>query len=128
MMYPTRVDARVLAPGTTPRFLLLIALITASAISTLATMVPEQSVEGTSRWALCTLASGGDPGPTINVSTVTTYRPDVYAACMSSYRATVVTWTLAACGLMLALTLAIYWLLPAWKRRPPAAVEARGVP
>ncbi|MFD6330954.1 M48 family metalloprotease [Streptomyces niveus] len=113
-------DERVLAAGTTLRFVLLLALLAAAGSS----MIPRTvwhllaSSEKADRSAACYLAAGIDPSVSMNTSFVQSgHQPAALAECTARFAQDFTGVVLGVGTLALAAALAVYWLIPVWRTR-----------
>ena len=117
-----RIDENVLGAGTTPRFLLLLALIVTSGGTMLETMHGWWTGQAVDLYG-CFLAAGwdSDRGYGINATVMMGTNHDAFVACVGRFD--LPWWLIPALGLpLLALAAALYWWLPAWKGRPGRVV------
>ncbi|MEU2731114.1 M56 family metallopeptidase [Streptomyces griseoviridis] len=117
---PAGIDERVLAAGTTLRFVLLLLLLAAAG----ATMVPRvvrhllASPQLADKEAGCWLAAGIDTGGPLNASYVQfTRNAAAFKACTARYQQDFDGVSLAVGAGAVAVAVAVYWLLPVWRTR-----------
>ncbi|MEV5383062.1 M48 family metalloprotease [Streptomyces sp. NPDC052721] len=113
-------DERVLAAGTTLRFVLLLLLLAAAGAS----MVPGTvwhllaSSETADKEAACWLAAGIDPGVSMNASYVQyTRNASALEECTAQYSQDFTGVSLGVGAVAIATAVAVYWLLPVWRTR-----------
>ncbi|MEU6717115.1 M48 family metalloprotease [Nonomuraea sp. NPDC046802] len=113
-------DERVLAAGTTLRFILLLLLLAAAGAS----MVPGTvwhllaSSETADKAAACWLAAGLDPGVSMNESYVQhTQNASALKECTARYSQDFSGVPLGVGTVAIATVVAVYWLLPVWRTR-----------
>ncbi|MFI2292524.1 M48 family metalloprotease [Streptomyces niveus] len=113
-------DERVLAAGTTLRFVLLLALLAAAGSS----MIPRTvwhllaSSEKADMAAACSLAAGIDPSVSMNTSFVQSgHQPAALAECTARFAQDFTGVVLGVGTSALAAALAVYWLIPVWRMR-----------
>ncbi|MFJ8387820.1 M48 family metallopeptidase [Streptomyces sp. NPDC094438] len=113
-------DERVLAAGTTLRFVLLLLLLAAAGAS----MVPATvwhllaSSARADKQAACWLAAGLDPGASINAGYVQyTQNASALNACAARYSQEFDGASLIVGAVALTTAVAVYWLLPVWRTR-----------
>ncbi len=113
-------DERVVAAGTTLRFVLLLLLFTVGSFSMFSYVV--ENISGSvGNETGCLLAAGIDPGASSWAAAVQFMSEPAnsaaYHACMARYAPDAVWLPLAATCLLMTVAFLMYWLLPAWKRR-----------
>ncbi|MEV0411464.1 M56 family metallopeptidase [Streptomyces sp. NPDC050448] len=113
-------DERVLAAGTTLRFVLLLLLLAAAGAS----MVPRTvwhllaSSATADKEAACWLAAGLDPQASMNASYVQYTRNEAaLKACTAQYSQDFDGVSLGVGAVAIATAVAVYWLLPVWRTR-----------
>ncbi|MDQ0753945.1 hypothetical protein QF034_008176 [Streptomyces africanus] len=113
-------DERVLAAGTTLRFVLLLALLAAAGSS----MIPRTvwhllaSSEKADMAAACSLAAGIDPSVSMNTSFVQSrHQLAALAECTARFAQDFTGVALGVGTVALAAAFAVYWLLPVWRTR-----------
>ncbi|MEU1705373.1 M48 family metalloprotease [Streptomyces sp. NPDC005706] len=121
-----RLDERVLAAGTTLRFVLLLLLLAAAG----ANMVPRvvrhllASSEKADKETGCWLAAGIDPGASLNAGYVQyTRNATAFKECAAQYRQDFDGVSLGLGALALAVAVAVYWLIPVWRTRRSKVVS-----
>ncbi|MDX6392792.1 MAG: hypothetical protein QOJ73_3855 [Streptosporangiaceae bacterium] len=117
-----RIDENVLGAGTTPRFLLLLALIVTSGGTMIETMHGWWTGQADDLYD-CFLAAGwdSDRGYGINVTVMMGANHDALMACLARFA--LPWWLIPALALPpLVLAAALYWWLPAWKGRASRVV------
>ncbi|MFE9258210.1 M48 family metalloprotease [Streptomyces sp. NPDC006879] len=127
-------DERVLAAGTTLRFVLLLLLLAAAGAS----MVPRTvwhflaSSEKADKEVGCWLAAGLDPSASMNASFVQyTQNASAFKTCVAQYRQEFGGVSLGVGAGAIVAALAVYWLLPVWRTRrskvvPVDAMDVHG--
>ncbi|MFH9352848.1 M48 family metallopeptidase [Kitasatospora sp. NPDC017646] len=117
---PVPPDERVLAAGTTLRFVLLLLLLAAAG----ARMVPGTvwqllaSSQQADKEAACWLAAGLDPGAPMNAGYVLfTRNQSALKACAAPYVQNFDGVSVTVGALLVVAVFAVYWLLPVWKAR-----------
>ncbi|MFI2610370.1 M48 family metalloprotease [Kitasatospora sp. NPDC018619] len=122
---PAPPDERVLAAGTTLRFVLLLLLLAAAGAS----MVPRTvwqllaSSQQADKEAACWLAAGLDPGAPVNAGLALSARNgSALKACTARYAQDFDGVSVTVGALLVVAVLAVYWLLPVWKARSSRVV------
>ncbi|MEU3573155.1 M48 family metalloprotease [Kitasatospora sp. NPDC036755] len=117
---PAAPDERVLAAGTTLRFVLLLLLLAAAGVD----MVPRTvwqllaSSPQADKEMACQLAAGFDPGASVNSGLVqSTRNASALKACTARYVQNFDGVSVTVGVLLVVAVLALYWLLPVWKAR-----------
>ncbi|MFD0396581.1 M48 family metallopeptidase [Kitasatospora sp. NPDC127121] len=117
---PAPPDERVLAAGTTLRFVLLLLLLAAAGAS----MVPRTvwqllaSSQQADKEMACWLAAGLDPGAPMNAGYVlSTRNQSALKVCAARYVQNFDGVSVAVGALLVVVVLTAYWLLPVWKAR-----------
>lgn len=116
----SRLDEKVLAAGTTLRFVLLLLLLVTAGV----TMIPSAvwqllaSSETADKEAACSLAAGIDPSWSLDKHMLQyAENESVLDACIDRYTQDFSGVSLGVGALAIATVVAVYWLLPVWKTR-----------
>lgn len=115
-----RPDERILAAGTTLRFVLLLLLLAAASASMVPGIVLHffVSSEVADKEELCSLAAGIDPSSFLNASYVQyTQSAPAFKACTAQYVQDFDRVSLGVGAVAIATAVAVYWLLPVWRTR-----------
>ncbi|MFK0116373.1 M48 family metalloprotease [Streptomyces sp. NPDC090994] len=131
---PARLDERVLAAGTTLRFVLLLLLLVTAGVA----MIPQAvwqllaSSATANKEGACYLAAGVDPGWSfVDRLLQSTRNESALEACFDRYSQDFTGVSVGVGAVAVAAAVALYWLLPAWKARrskvvPLDAVDVHG--
>jgi Zn-dependent protease with chaperone function len=116
-MPPPTVNPRLLNPGTTPRFVLLLVLMVSSSAAMISTVA--DGLLGSNRSFGCMLAAGVDPGGTFFANgAAPLLQQDAYEACEARFGTPLPLWQMLVWSILLLAAAAIlFWALPAWKAR-----------
>lgn len=118
--YRLRVDEEAIGAGTTVRFALLVILLLMSSASMILDVITGLSGANDEDGFGCALAAGADPVHSSAIDTMahTQAQRAAFDACVARYEAPPPWWvTLGWPILVLAVAVALFWGLPAWKRR-----------